>query len=475
MQSEQDLLIKKLVEELEEENLALFIGAGLSTAAGFVNWKGLLKSLAENLNLDIDKEHDLINIAQYYVNKNNRPCLSQEIIKKLAQIREPTENHKILSRLPIKIFWTTNYDRLIENALENSGKIVDVKYCIEHLLTTMPQRDAILYKMHGDCENLGDATITKDEYEKYAIKMAPYVTALSGDLVSKTFLFLGFSFTDPNLDYIMSRVRISFTDKQRQHYCILKKCCKKNFDDTEDFKYASIKQELQVGDLKRFNIKALLVDEYSDITNILKRTEKLYKRKTVFLSGSAHKYDTWSQRDIESFLYELGSKLIESGYKISSGLGLGISNAFISGAIKSVYEKHNGKVDAYINMKPFPQYIEDPEINQKIKTKYRHEILGSAGIALFFMGNKLVGDDICLADGMEKEFCIAHELGLAIIPIGCSGYMAKALWDRVMGDISTYYKDKRIIDAIGELGMEVEKPDQLISKILNIVDLMSKE
>ena len=42
-------LIKELSKELSANNLAIFAGAGLSAPAGFVNWKGLLKELAEEL------------------------------------------------------------------------------------------------------------------------------------------------------------------------------------------------------------------------------------------------------------------------------------------------------------------------------------------------------------------------------------------------------------------------------------------
>jgi N-terminal domain of anti-restriction factor ArdC len=41
---------------------------------------------------------------------------------KASDLRGPTENHKILARLPIAMFWTTNYDTLIEDCLVANGK-----------------------------------------------------------------------------------------------------------------------------------------------------------------------------------------------------------------------------------------------------------------------------------------------------------------------------------------------------------------
>jgi hypothetical protein len=230
MDKHAEQFVETFVKELEEENVAIFAGAGLSVGAGCVDWKKLLQPIARELGLDIDQEHDLISIAQYHLNeKQNRSGLNRALIEQLSPGHVPTENHRILARLPIKVYWTTNYDKLVEDSLKAAGKIPDVKYTLDHLKLTKPRRDAIVYKMHGDIDHPDDAVLTKDDYERYQSTHGQYVTALSGDLVAKMFLFLGFSFTDPNLDYILSRVRISLHGKPRDHYCIFKKCQRSGF------------------------------------------------------------------------------------------------------------------------------------------------------------------------------------------------------------------------------------------------------
>ena len=103
------------------------------------------------MDLDIDQEHDLISIAQYHLNeKQNRNGLNRALIEQLSPGHAPTENHRILARLPIKTYWTTNYDKLLEESLKAAGKIPDVKYTVDHLKLTKPKRDAIIYKMHGE-------------------------------------------------------------------------------------------------------------------------------------------------------------------------------------------------------------------------------------------------------------------------------------------------------------------------------------
>lgn len=99
-------LIKELSKELSANNLAIFAGAGLSAPAGFVNWRGLLKELAEELELDIDKEYDLVTLAQYYINhkSGNRSKINDIILNSFSQTANTTENHRILARLSIDTF-----------------------------------------------------------------------------------------------------------------------------------------------------------------------------------------------------------------------------------------------------------------------------------------------------------------------------------------------------------------------------------
>ena len=50
-----ELFIKDFLKEIREDNAAIFAGAGLSASAGFVNWRELLRPIADELRLDVDK------------------------------------------------------------------------------------------------------------------------------------------------------------------------------------------------------------------------------------------------------------------------------------------------------------------------------------------------------------------------------------------------------------------------------------
>jgi NAD-dependent SIR2 family protein deacetylase len=216
--------ITDYLAELVLGNAAIFAGAGLSVPAGYVDWRALLRPLSKDLELDIDLESDLVAVAQFHVNSRaqNRHKLHEALLDALSRDAESTENHQLLSQLPITTFWTTNYDKLIENTLHKNGKVVDVKSSVPQLATTRPNRDVTIFKMHGDIDRPDEAVVTKDDYERYAREREPFIIALAGDLVKKTFLFLGFSFSDPNLDHVLAQVRLNFTTNQRQHYAVFR-------------------------------------------------------------------------------------------------------------------------------------------------------------------------------------------------------------------------------------------------------------
>lgn len=91
----------------------------MSLASGYVDWKGLLADFAEELASDLDIEIDLVSLAQYHLNENenNRNRLSKRIVDEFSDTKEPTDTHLILAKLPIAMWWTTNYDDVVERGI----------------------------------------------------------------------------------------------------------------------------------------------------------------------------------------------------------------------------------------------------------------------------------------------------------------------------------------------------------------------
>lgn len=471
--------IREYTRELHNKNAAVFAGAGLSMTSGYVDWKALLREIIQDLGLDPDKEHDLVTLAQYHCNQagGSKTRLTQAIFNQFSPTKTPTQSHRILARLPIHTYWTTNYDKLIEKALEDAKKVPDVKYSLKQLSVTRPDRDVAVYKMHGDIDNPADAIISKDDYEAYPLKMSAFVSALRGDLVEKTFLFLGFSFTDPNIDYILSRVRVQYEQHQRHHYCIQKKVSKMIDETDDEFKYRQLKQDYFIRDLKRFSIYTVLVDEYSQIPELLDRVAACYKRSSIFISGAADDYGKWTRIDAEGFLHQLSHQLASKKNRIITGFGVGVGGAVINGALAYLNDAGKTISDEDIVMRPFPQVATGVASLADQWTEYRKAMIDYAGIALFVFGNKRdAKQNLVLSNGMRQEFDLCIQARVHPLPIGATGFMAGELWEEVRKEFAKFFPSANptFQQDFEQLGNTSKSPDELRSIVQKLIDQLQK-
>jgi hypothetical protein len=455
--SDIDSFVETYVQALHDQNAAVFAGAGLSIPAGLVDWKGLLRNIARDVGLDVKKEDDLITVAQFHVNeRRSRHQINQALIHEFATRAKLTDNHTVLASLPIRTYWTTNYDTLIEESLRQSGKTPDVKITVENLATTMPRRDAVVYKMHGDVSQPDRAVITKDDYESYVEKRHLFSLALQGDLVSKTFLFIGFSFNDPNLSYILSRIRLLLGENRRDHYCLLRRVQRGDFKTAKDFHYAEARQQLQVNDLKRYGIIGLLVDDYKEYTQVLKRIAHRYRMARVFVSGSAAEYAPWEPAKAQELIQELSRRLVAAGFGVVSGFGEGVGPYVLNGILAQLEHDGTQMLDDRIVLRPFPIAIADATERKRRWKSYRQDMLAQAGVAVFLFGNKRnTAGDIVSADGMEEEFDIAVAKKLIVIPVGCTGSAAASLYQRVLDHFADHFPAtgyKRLFQDLNKAG-----------------------
>jgi len=441
--------IKKLSDEIQRDNLAYFLGAGVSIKSGYSDWKSLMKDIAEELNLNIEIEDDMISIAQYYKNRHrSRSRLNQKITDEFGRKAEPNSLLSILCRLPVRSIWTTNYDDLIEREFDYIDRILDVKRRQIDLSISKPHRDATLYKIHGDITEPDKAVITRDDYESFDHTRGLFTKHLIGELISKTFVFVGYSFSDPNFIQILSKIRMSLLENKREHFYIVKKV-------TDE--YERIKQKLKIDDLLEYGINTLEIDDYDEITDIFKEIRQVVYKDNVFISGSAHEYLEYSNEiEAKNLIKEIAHELIKNNYKVYSGYGLGVGEYVVEGIIKGLSEKAVIPNDPF-TLKIFPQKT----INEKSKNEMwkglREDLISQCRTAIFVFGNKIQGDKVVLANGMLEEFEIAVSHNLRLIPIPTTGYMAKNLFNQnreicsIDETLISSFDNSLIIDSIKKL------------------------
>ena len=466
---EKKVMIKKYCEALDEGRAAIFAGAGLSVSAGFVSWTGLLENVAEELNIKIDKHTNLVDLAQYYVNETKSTHeLSTAILNKFPSSTSPTENHKILASLPIDVYWTTNFDKLIENALKEADKVYDVKTLPESLTISKKDCQVTVYKMHGDVDNPDKTILTRDQFERYPETHKAFLTNFSYDLTNRTFLFLGLCFDDPNLKYVLKYARSLYHENQRVHYYVLKKVSRADCVSDEEYNNRTREQELFVEDMKNYGIQTVLIDNYAEITEILTSIKQRYLRKTVFISGAAHDYTPFDKDEFKQFVSDFSADLIRNGFRIVNGYGLGLGNEVIAGALQELKKLHK-PVENNLIIRPFPQGIADRAMLWPI---YRKEMISMTGVSLFFIGNKY--DDATKTQinspGVRNEYEISKEHDNFLVPVGMTGSMAEELYKEQMVDIragGTIYDDYKSV--FEDLGDKTKSLDEIRSTIISLL------
>lgn len=461
-------LFSEYTRALREDAAALFVGAGLSVGAGFVDWKTLLKEIAEDLGLDVSREADLIGLAQFHVNhRQGRDRINQLLIDHFIEDVELTDNHHLIANLPIRSVWTTNYDDLIEKGFEQAGKRHDVKRRESDFATTRRNSDVVVYKMHGDKTDPAEAILTKEDYETYHKNRELFTTALKGDLVTKTFLFLGVSFTDPNISYILGRVKQLLEGNARQHYCLIKK---PKAGECGDDDYSCNRFSHWLADLRRYKVIPVLIDSYAEVTSILAELNRRYHLRDVFLSGSAHDFSPLGQEPFQSLCKQLGAELIAKDFNIISGYGLGVADMVIVGAMQSL--KRND--DERLQLWPFPQAVPAGTDRATLWKQYRERMLSRAGVCIVLAGNKIVDGTVVPADGVLQEVEIAKSQGKTVLPIGATGHIAKKIWDEMNLDLSKHFGTVNVTDAFATLGDSTATPEKLVKAIIDILRQLDK-
>lgn len=466
-------LIDKIEEAINSSEIAVFVGAGLSIGAGFASWQDLLSSPAEEINLRIKEEkHDLVSLAQYYCNKKQRGAIDDLISKVFSENKQCTENHRILAALPVYNYWTTNYDNLIEKALAEAHKNPSVRSEDTNLKLPVGHYDTFVYKMHGDYTQPQNAVITRDDYEEYGLfRRTLFRDVLEGHLLTKTFLFLGFSFNDPNFRFVLSKIKVLLKGSSRKHYCIMRRTSRnEEVRDPDSYRYKELKLEYEIEDLARYGIEVCLIDEYNEQTEILNTLLVRYKRKTVFISGSAENYDPLGEKKAAEFVHGLTYGLVEKGYRIVSGFGKGIGSFVLNGVAEYCYSQHSLKISDFLTLMPFPLTASNNIELCEMWFSYRNEMIAKAGIAIFIFGNKLSQDGkLVLADGMDEEYEVSVKHKAVPLPIKMTGSKSSELFEKAI--IGKSIEETTVLNLCG---MESDSIQLIIENIIKAVHILNR-
>lgn len=459
---------------------AVFVGAGVSMGAGYPSWASLLTEVGEELGVKSGELHDLAALAQWSIQENGSATQVRNVIKEQIGAEHAVPiTLEIIARLPVKFIWTTNYDRLVERAFGSVNRPIDTVSGAADLALRATPGATRLFKMHGSVERLDDVVISTDDYELYRSKRGAFLPLLQAHLSSMSMLFLGISFTDPNIRHVLSLIRESFTSAPPEHFAIVRPPQREDYTTDTEFEARSTQHKLWSRDLKRYGLIVVEIDDYSEVPDLLRQVERRVAARRVWISGSWPPEAGDEIARVYSVSQALGELVGDRGRDLVSGAGLVVGSASIAGFLDALRSNGGWDLERRLIARPFPQPILGAAPDQAQWASLRAELARIAGVVIFVGGMKIDPDSGAqvVAGGVFEEFEAAKATNCFVLPIGSTGGAAAEIAEKLIGseiDASEHGAMRPTDDELKELARADITVAEIVKLVANILTRIEK-
>jgi hypothetical protein len=395
---------------------SLFVGAGLSTAAGLPTWKDLLVPLAAEIGV-AGEFADLPLLAEYYAQNapGRRPALENHLRDALSSYRTPAESHRLIAKLPIDEIWTTNFDPLLETAAPDTSVAAQDNDALD-----IGTGRRTIIKMHGSLSLNATPTwtappvITRSDFEQYEDTHPRMWALLRASYLTSTMLFLGFSFADPNIDVLLRLARRYGTTAVDRHLTVLRRP-----SDPAGVRL----HEMRVGDLENSGVHVCEISDFSELTPLLQAITIRTRPERLLVSGSGDKTDLqpWYDKLAAALTarppsWELACLGGPAGWGVTSRLAelLRASSRYTPDRFRIYFGKKPGELEQPMDSRVGTAIFTDLELKELVGS-----VLDDCRALLVISGGS----------GTSEEVGWALDRGVSVIPLAASGATARAVWD----------------------------------------------
>lgn len=443
--------LKQFAQQALDERISLFLGAGGSRDAGYPNWSDLFVPFAKELGTPLNESIDYYRLAQYYSNSFGSAELRKRINESINKNNFKSPLMEELIDIGFNNIWTTNFDNAIEYNYQSRDVLINKVFKDSDFSNIDINKRVNIIKMNGDIANLDCIVATQSDYEKYVDTHQVMLMFFKRELISSTFLFIGYSFKDNLVLNCISEINRYLGGSTNYHYTIIK-----NEPDNPYFKHF-------VKDLEmRYNIQALLVNEYKEIPIILSELNNRIRAKKVFISGAFSSFE----KEIEKFSHELSRKLsaelLSNDYRIVNGIGRRFGTHLIGYANEYLAKQGVKDIEKHLIVKPF---VGNEKNAAKNKKRLREKVISQCGAAIFVFGEN-DWNSLNTTSGVFEEFEIASKKHKIIIPISYPNMISEKIWNNVKQNITRYPYLEGKIDMLSSN----QQPELLSKLIVDILD-----
>ena len=380
------LIPPELIDSILTNNCVLFIGSGISSRVKrndgkpLPNWKTMLHELLQwsihkNINffgetndikemIDDDKLITAAQELQECVGANNISEFINSIFH--SNFIKPNDEHKMICEIPFSAILTTNYDNLIEGAysLVHDGRLPPVftQADIMDRINYIKEKNFFIFKLHGHIDRPDTLILGNRDYNELLFRDISYRQFIETLFAVKNMLFIGYSFNDPDLKFIIDKLSTVFSRTLDFHYILLPETYynfteKRRLLIDKRLKVIEYKDDEDHEQVKEFirelrnQVRRTEKDgsEIETVTSIIVNQVKNDDDKYIFLSGSHH--DNEILRRIKDILEKSNIKIWFSETEIEPGAVIvqQIADAIKSSIIVLFVITENSKKSSWIN------------------------------------------------------------------------------------------------------------------------------
>jgi hypothetical protein len=208
--------IQSLIEYISASRPIFVVGAGPSCDAGLPSWKRLTSGVLDELRLlpklDIEAAEEAFAKDKYAIclglaaKLTSLDWLYNTCGKLLDESGKRGAQYALLTKLPAHGFITTNFDALLEAHFDDASQ-ASISFGNDHdqlaQVDFATQRSIV--KLHSDFKNTNTIVLTDRQYRDvlHDPKFLPLRTFLAAQFQANRIVFIGYSFNDPDLDFLL--------------------------------------------------------------------------------------------------------------------------------------------------------------------------------------------------------------------------------------------------------------------------------
>lgn len=223
-----------LVHDIAARRSVLFLGAGVSRNASNAHgvhpreWSEFLKHLATKVPeaaqqaevMQCIDDADLLTACELARKYLSGPVFKTEMLQEFSgNGYRPAKIHEDLSLVDSRLVMTTNFDKLYENCANQlqDNTVIVKNYYDTDIADVFRRRDRVVLKAHGTIDAPDKIIFTRSQYALARRDYGHFYQLLRGLFVTHTFVFLGASMRDPDMQLLLEDHAYRF-EGARPHY-----------------------------------------------------------------------------------------------------------------------------------------------------------------------------------------------------------------------------------------------------------------